>query len=66
MWTEVYFSQNEEKVKKFVEMLNEAQIISRVKCIKGADEVRSKCFKVLVPATELSEAQSIMVDNDLF
>ena len=63
MWTEVYFSQNEEKVKRLVQLLDDAQIISRV---RGRSDGKSKCFVVLVPRTELDEAQSLIVESDLF
>lgn len=66
MWTEVYFSQNADKVKALVKTLEEADIISRVRCINDGDGVSKQCYKVLVPMTELEEAQGIIVESDLF
>ena len=63
MWTEVYFSQNESKVKRLVDILNASEIISRVR--RRGDE-GEECFVVLVPRTELDEAQSLLVESDLF
>lgn len=64
MWTEVYFSQNHDKVQRLVEILNSAQIISRVR--RSGDSGSSECFVVLVPRTELDEAQGLLVESDLF
>ena len=66
MWTEVYFSQSEDKVEKLVKILDDARIITRVKCLDSEGDERSKCYKVLVPGTELDEAQELMVESDLF
>ena len=66
MWTEVYFSQNGQKVEKLIELLGEAEIISRVRRITSDDGAGSTCYKVLVPQSELVEAQNLMVDRDLF
>lgn len=66
MWTEVYFSQSEDKVDKLVKILDNAKIITRVKCLDSEGNDRNKCFKVLVPGTELNEAQELMVESDLF
>ncbi|MBQ7573576.1 MAG: hypothetical protein IJT23_04900 [Clostridia bacterium] len=66
MWTEVYFSQSDQKVTRLVELLHEAEIISRVKRIDAKEGIGSTCYKVLVPQSELEEAQNLMVDRDLF
>lgn len=66
MWTEVYFSQSEDKVQRLKEILDKAEIISRVRCFDEEGSPVRKCFKVLVPGTELNEAQELMVESDLF
>ncbi len=63
MWTEVYFSQNEGKVKRLVDILSEAHIISRV---RGSGEGTGRCYVVFVPRAELDEAQNIIVESDIF
>ncbi|MCD8390898.1 MAG: hypothetical protein LUD03_03560 [Firmicutes bacterium] len=65
MWTEVYVSQNSEKVGKLIQILENSRIISKVKRInnEGASDM---CFEVLVPKTELEETQNIIVESDLF
>lgn len=63
MWTEIYFSQDEDKVLTLVRILDNAQIISRV---RRRGEEGSECFVVLVPRTELDETQNLLVESDLF
>ena len=63
MWTEVYFSQNGDKVKRLVDILSEARIISRV---RGRGDGEGRCYTVLVPRAELDEAQNIIVESDIF
>ena len=63
MWTEVYFSQNGDKVKRLVDILSEARIISRV---RGQGSGNERCYTVLVPYAELDEAQSTIVESDIF
>ena len=63
MWTEVYFSQNGDKVKRLVNSLSEARIISRV---RGRGDGDGRCYTVLVPRAELDEAQNIIVESDIF
>lgn len=65
MWTEVYVSQNSEKVGKLLEILENSRIISKVKRINCGGG-SNRCFEVLVPKTELEETQNIIVDSDLF
>lgn len=65
MWTEVYVSQNSEKVGRLLEILERSRIISKVKRISCGTGT-GKCFEVLVPKTELEETQNIIVDSDLF
>ena len=63
MWTEVYFSQNEDKVKRLVNILDEARIISRV---RRSGNGKGSCYVVFVPRAELDEAQNIIVESDIF
>ncbi len=67
MWTELYFSQSASKVKKLVEMLDKAEIISKVRGFDSeGGECSKTCYKVLVPSAELEDAQNLMVESDLF
>ena len=63
MWTEVYFSQNEDKVKRLVDILGGARIISRV---RRTGDGKGRCYAVFVPRAELDEAQNIIVESDIF
>ena len=63
MWTEVYFSQNRDKVKRLVDILSDARIISRV---RGRVDGEERSYTVLVPRAELYEAQNIIVESDIF
>ncbi len=63
MWTEVYFSQNEDKVNRLVNILSEARIISRV---RRSGDGGACCYVVFVPRAELDETQNIIVESDIF
>ena len=62
MWTEVYFSQNSDKVERLVKSLGEARIISRV---RGQGQGEGRSYTVLVPRAELDDAQYIIVESDI-
>ena len=64
MWTVVYVSQEERPAKKLAEILKEREIISRVRRIGGNEGKPG--FEVLVPKTEVDDAQNIIIDNELF
>lgn len=63
MWMVVYVSHAKDIVDKLVGALRENKIISRVRRVKN-DE--GGCFEVLVPQTELDQAQDLIFENELF
>lgn len=62
MWTVVYMSQTEEKALSLAELLTANKIISRIH--NTASGAENGCYEVLVPQTELLEAQSLIFENE--
>lgn len=65
MWTVIYVSQSPDTAAKLIDALYEHGIVSR---LRRAGEGGSKedCCEVLVPSTEMEEAQNLMIESDLF
>lgn len=62
MWIVVYVSASKYNVEKLVKALEENNIISRVRPTNS----NKNCFEVLVPQTELSIAQELIFEEELF
>lgn len=62
MWIVVYISASKNNAEKLVKVLEENKIISKLRC---TDKSKG-CFEVLVPQSELSSAQDLIFDNELF
>ena len=63
MWIVVYVSHAEDAVKRLVDVLRENGIISKVRHARNDDGC---CMEVLVPQTELDQAQDLIFENELF
>ena len=64
MWTVVYMTQNEENATKVIKVLNENNLIYKLRPV-GDNNNENECFEVLVPETEVNEAHSIIIENNL-
>lgn len=62
MWIVVYVSASRENAEKLVKVLEENNIISK---LRRTDEEQN-CFEVMVPQSELACAQDLIIDNELF
>lgn len=62
MWIVVYVSANKSNAEKLVKVLGDNKIISKLRCTNKDHN----CFEVLVPQSELSSAQDLIFDNELF
>lgn len=58
MWTVVYMAKDEENVNLLLKMLKDNNIMTRVKKVDDF-------FEVQVPAEEISEAHSIIIDMEI-
>lgn len=64
MWTVVYMTQDGKNANKVAELLAENNLIYKVRPVGNSDETDS-CYEVLVPETEINEAHSIIIENNL-
>lgn len=62
MWTVVYMSDNKEAVEKLRRILTEKQIIVRIRPIN--QDSGGGCYEVLVPQTEVDEAQDLIIEEE--
>lgn len=62
MWMVVYVSANKSNAEKLVKVLEENEIISKLRYTN----VSKSCFEVLVPQTELGIAQDLIFEKELF
>lgn len=58
MWTVVYMAKNEEAINLLKAKLKEGNVMSRVKKVDDY-------FELLVPASEMGEAHSIIIDAEI-
>lgn len=65
MWIVVYISQSAETSQKLIDALSLNGIISKLRRARG-EEDKCGCYEVLVPNTELSAAQDLIIENELF
>ncbi len=54
-------SGDKDSVDRLCNMLEENDILSRKRLISGADS-EGECYEVLVPDTELKQAQNLLID----
>lgn len=66
MWTILYVSQSLETAKKLSDTLLNNDIASKMRRARGTDADTCDCYEVLVPNTELSAAQDLLIENELF
>lgn len=66
MWTVVYISQSTKTAQKLIDALSQNGIISKLRRARGEAEDKCGCYEVLVPNTELSVAQDLIIENELF
>ena len=64
MWTVIYITQKKEDVKRLQGLLEQHEIIVRVRKMTKAGEEQA-CYEVLVPAGEISQAHNLIFDADI-
>jgi len=57
MWQIVYLSQSQEEVQKVISLLNNNKILTKINKKNDND------IEILVPSTELAEAQELILSN---
>ncbi len=65
MWTVVYVAQKSQEVLKIKSILDENDIISRVRHGNESTEEEGTCYEIMVPAGELSIAQDLILEFEM-
>lgn len=65
MWTVVYVAQKTQELFRIKDMLEENEIISRVRETKTSDDESGLCLEILVPAAELAIAQNLIIASEI-
>ncbi len=65
MWTVVYVSQNKSKIDRLIAVLNSSSIITMLRLTGKNGSGECGAYEILVPKTELDQAQDIIFDTEL-
>lgn len=65
MWTVVYVTQKSQEILKIKTMLDENEIISRVRESNNRDAEHGMCFEIMVPAAELAQVQNLIIASEI-
>jgi|GEM_PF-2614428 len=65
MWTVVYVAQKPQEVFRIKDILDEHDIISRIREGKNSDAEKGMCFEIMVPSAELSQAQDLIIASEI-
>ncbi len=65
MWTVVYVAQKSQEVLKIKCILDENNIISRVKKGNAIEDEEGTCFEIMVPAAEIFQAQNLILEFEM-
>lgn len=66
MWTVVYVAQRSQEVLEIKSILEENNIISRVRQGSDSSEEEGTCYEIMVPAGELSLAQDLILEFEMW
>ncbi len=65
MWTVVYVSRNKDKIDKLIGVLDRSGIITMLRPADRDGSCEGGAYEILVPKTELDQAQDIIFDTEL-
>lgn len=65
MWTVVYVAQKAEEILKIKTVLDENEIVSRVRQKNISEKEDGECFEIMVPSAELSLAQDLIISSEI-
>lgn len=63
MWTVVYMTQDKENALRIRDAVENGRIITKIRALKKSDE--NYCYEILVPASEVDEAHSLILEAEL-
>lgn len=65
MWMVVYIAQTKEVAEKIRSLLQEADLLVKVRAVNQTSAEKYGCYEILVPESELDEAHSIIIEKAL-
>ena len=65
MWTVIYLAQNIDTANKLIELLESKGLLVKLRTLSCDNKNESECYEVLVPETEVDEAHSVLIENNL-
>ena len=65
MWTVVYVAQKPQEIFRIKDILDNSEIISRIREDKDSNEESGMCFEIMVPSAELSQAQNLILASEI-
>lgn len=63
MWTVIYMAQSKEAIEQMKQIMNDNKIITKIRAMKKSEE--DLCYEILVPASEICDAQGLILENEL-
>lgn len=63
MWTVVYMTQDRENSLQIMKILEDNEIITKIRTLKKSDE--SYCYEILVPSTEVDKSHEMIFAAEL-
>lgn len=64
MWTVVYMAQSKETAELAQQLLENNNLIVKMRSLNGGDDSSSDCCELLVPESEVQQALSLIIDAD--
>ena len=65
MWTVVYVAQKPQEIFRIKDILDNNEIISRIREDKDSNEESGMCFEIMVPSAELSQAPNLILASEI-
>ena len=63
MWTVIYMVQSMEEAEKLKELLENANVLVKIRPVTKAAEGEANAYEILIPETEKEEAHSIIIGS---
>lgn len=63
MWTVVYMTQDRDNAMQIRNAVESGKIITKIRALKKSEE--NYCYEILVPASEVEEAHSLILETEL-
>lgn len=64
MWTVVYMAQNRQSALSLQQLLEENNLIVKMRSLIEDETSSADCYEILVPEAEVQQALSLIIDSD--